>query len=72
MKADSNIFGYVLPTWGLHYVLKANAPDSSGDWGLTNGPSSYFWGGTWLGIYVNSKKKDAAWKFVRKKLTAQL
>ena len=64
MKADSNILGYVLPTWGLHYVLKENAPDSSGDWGLTNGPSSYFWGGTWLGVYANSKKKDAAWKFV--------
>lgn len=64
MKAGSNIFGYVLPTWGLHYVLKANAPDSSGDWGLTNGPSSYFWGGTWLGVYANSKNKEAAWKFV--------
>jgi len=64
MKSDSNIFGYILPTWGLHFVLKTNAPDSSGDWGLTNGPASYFWGGTWLGVYANSKHKDAAWKFV--------
>jgi len=65
MKAVSNIFGYILPTWGLHHILKGNAPDSSGDWGLTNGPASYFWGGTWLGVCVNSKNKEAAWKFVQ-------
>jgi len=65
MKAGSNIFGYLLPTWGLHFILKENAPDSSGDWGLTNGPASYFLGGTWLGVYANSKNKEAAWKFVQ-------
>ncbi len=65
MQVDTNIFGYILPTWGLHYVLKANAPDSSGDWGLASGPSSYFWGGTWLGINKDSEKKENAWKFVQ-------
>jgi len=65
MKTGSNIFGYFLPTWGLHYVLKTNAPDSSGDWAVTNGPTSYFWGGTWLGVYANSKNKEAAWKFIQ-------
>lgn len=65
MKKDGKVFGYVLPTWGLHYVLKTNAPDAAGDYGLTSGPNPYFWGGTWLGIYSKSKKKDLAWKLVK-------
>lgn len=37
MKQD-NVFGYILPTWGLHYVLKTNCEDTeagtttAGDW----------------------------------------
>lgn len=65
MKKDGKVFGYVLPTWGLHYVLKTNAPDAAGDYGLTSGPNPYFWGGTWLGIYSKSKNKDLAWKLVK-------
>jgi ABC-type glycerol-3-phosphate transport system substrate-binding protein len=65
MKKSGKVFGYVLPTWGLHYVLKTNAPDAAGDYGLTNGPNPYFWGGTWLGIYSKSKNKDLAWKLVK-------
>ncbi|MBN1798389.1 MAG: extracellular solute-binding protein [Spirochaetales bacterium] len=56
---------YVLPTWGLHYVIKPNGRDTVGDWGLCEGPAAYFWGGTWVGIYKNSENKQAAWKFVK-------
>jgi len=56
---------YVLPTWGLHYVIKPNGRDTAGDWGLCEGPAVYFWGGTWVGIYKNSENKEAAWKFVK-------
>lgn len=59
------VFGYVMPTWGLHYVIKPNAGDSTGDWGLTNGPTPYFWGGTWMGVYHKSDNKGAAWEFVK-------
>ncbi len=54
MKKDGNVFGYCLPTWGLHYVLKTNAEDveagttSAGEWGCIQGPGAYFNGGTWL------------------------
>jgi len=65
MKKAGKVFGYVLPTWGLHYVLKTNAPDAAGDYGLTVGPNPYFWGGTWLGVYSKSKNKDLAWKLVK-------
>ncbi|KGP73283.1 extracellular solute-binding protein [Pontibacillus yanchengensis] len=62
---ETEVFSYALPTWGLHSVLKINAEDTAGDWGVTNGPSPYFWGGTWLGIYSGSKNKDLAWDFVK-------
>lgn len=54
MKKEGNVFGYCLPTWGLHYVLKTNAEDveagttSAGEWGCIQGPGAYFNGGTWL------------------------
>ncbi|KGP92287.1 sugar ABC transporter substrate-binding protein [Pontibacillus chungwhensis BH030062] len=61
----TEVFSYALPTWGLHSVLKPNAEDTSGDWGVTTGPVPYFWGGTWIGIYSGSEKKDLAWDFVQ-------
>lgn len=62
---NGEVFCFLLPTWGLNYVLKRNAADVSGDWGLTSGPSPYFWGGTWLGMYSKSKNKDLAWEFIK-------
>ncbi|WP_110112462.1 ABC transporter substrate-binding protein [Bacillus sp. CGMCC 1.16541] len=63
-EVDAQVFSYVLPTWGLHSVLKTNVKESVGDWALTSGPASYFWGGTWLGVYGKSKNKELAYDFV--------
>ncbi len=62
MKNDS-VFGYFLPTWGLHYVLKTNCEDAegnttSGDWGMVAGPQAYYWGGTWLAIREGTEFVD--------------
>ncbi|MFV0430939.1 MAG: ABC transporter substrate-binding protein [Alphaproteobacteria bacterium] len=62
--SNGEVFGYFLPTWGLHYVIKGNAPDTKGDWAVVQGPSAYFWGGSWIGVNAKSKKKDLAAKFV--------
>jgi len=59
------VFAYFLPTWGLHYVLKTNAPTTSGNWAMCQGPSSYRWGGTWVGAYKGTKNKDNAREFIR-------
>jgi ABC-type glycerol-3-phosphate transport system substrate-binding protein len=59
------VFSYFLPTWGLHYVLKTNAPGTSGDWAMVQGPSSYRWGGTWVGAYKGTKNVAAAKEFIR-------
>lgn len=61
-----DIFGYFLPTWGLHYVLKSNAKDTVGDWALAKGPTSYYWGGTWMGVYSKSPNKELAKEFLNK------
>jgi len=54
------VFGYFLPTWGLHYVLKTNAESTSGDWAMIAGPASYRWGGTWIGAYSGTKNPEEA------------
>ncbi|MCG8684920.1 MAG: extracellular solute-binding protein [Desulfobacterales bacterium] len=71
--ADGSVMCYILPTWGLHYVMKPNAEpeanegnaDWTGDWGLAVPPASYSWGGTWIGINRNSQNKDLAWQAVK-------
>lgn len=71
-EEETQVFAYTLPTWGLHYVLKTAQPEgaesgnpTAGDWAVAPGPNSYFWGGTWLGVYKDSEKKDLAFEFVR-------
>jgi len=65
------IFTYILPTWGLPYVLAPNAKsadgskDTSGDWGMITGPLPYQWGGTWLGVMKDSKNMDLAKDFIK-------
>ena len=59
------IFCYFLPTWGLHYVLKTNAPETSGDWAMCAGPVGYRWGGTWVGAYGKTKNPKAAKEFIK-------
>jgi ABC-type glycerol-3-phosphate transport system substrate-binding protein len=62
---DVEVFSYFLPTWGLHYVLKQNAPDTSGDWAMIPGPAPYRWGGTWIGAWKNTKNPLAAKEMIR-------
>lgn len=63
MSGDQ-VFGYFLPTWGLHYLLKLNAPELSGDWAICEGPQPFFNGGTWLAANVETDMSDAAKEFI--------
>jgi hypothetical protein len=68
---SKQIFSYFLPTWGLPYVLSPNAvaadgsSDTSGDWGVIEGPLPYQWGGTWIGALKESPNLDLAKEFIR-------
>ena len=59
------VFAYLLPTWGLHYVLAMNAGDTAGDWAMIPGPAPWFWGGTWLVAYQGTRHPEAARNFIR-------
>ncbi|MBO7486822.1 MAG: carbohydrate ABC transporter substrate-binding protein [Spirochaetaceae bacterium] len=58
-------FSFFLPTWGLHYFLKARAPETSGDWAVCQGPVSYHWGGTWIAAYKGTKNPKAAKELIK-------
>ncbi|MDR3283857.1 MAG: ABC transporter substrate-binding protein [Treponema sp.] len=58
-------FSFFLPTWGLHYVLKQNAPDTAGDWAMVPGPVGWRWGGTWIGAWKNTKNPEGAKDLIR-------
>jgi multiple sugar transport system substrate-binding protein len=65
------VFSYFLPTWGLPYVLSPNSKsadglhDTAGDWAMINGPLSYQWGGTWVGVLDGSPNSALAKEFVK-------
>lgn len=60
-----SVFGFMLPTWGINNVLEANAPETEGDWAFIKAPTPYYWGGSWIGMYKDSKKKDLSWLFIK-------
>ena len=59
---DGDVFGFFYSTWGINLTLLGNSletPESEGgalevgngiygDWAVTEGPESYYWGGTWI------------------------
>jgi len=72
------VFSYLLPTWGLPYVLMSNAApkdnadktakvgkDTAGDWACIDGPMPYQWGGTFIGALKDSKNLDLAKEFIK-------
>lgn len=62
---ETEVFSYALPSWGLFSVINKNANNTKGKWAVTNGPSEYFGGGTFLGINAYSDNKEAAWEFIK-------
>ena len=67
---EGKVFGFFYSTWGINFTLQGNAGDEGfGDWAVTQGPASYYWGGTWLAGAKGTDNKDLV-KDVMLKLTA--
>lgn len=75
------VMAYSLPTWGLFHVIEPNmqVKDADGNvtgdgtygkWGISPGPNSYYWGGTYLVINENKEdeKKEIALDFMKSML----
>ncbi len=76
---DGNVFGFFYSTWGINFTLLGNSlsdPDAAkevgngiyGDWGVVEGPASYYWGGTWIVGAAGTDNKELV-KDIMVKLT---
>lgn len=48
---EGKVFGYFGPAWLINFCMAADAEGSvgyNGGWAATEGPQSFFWGGTWI------------------------
>lgn len=60
----TEVFAYGLPSWGV-LTMRDNVEETSGLWGVTEGPAAGFGGGTFIGINSNSENKNLAWDYVK-------
>lgn len=63
------IFGFFGPAWLINYVMNGQVKDTNGDWAVTEPPTGFFWGGTWLlankDVVKDDAKKAAVADFVK-------
>ncbi len=48
MSSQSNVFAFLLPAWGIDFVLNPNWDGDTGAWAVTNPPQEYNWGGSYI------------------------
>ena len=48
MGSKSKVFAFLLPAWGIDFVLNPNWDGEDGVWGVTNPPQEYNWGGSYV------------------------
>jgi len=67
IAADEQALCWAIPTWGVPWIIGSNDKKAAegGRWGICTPPFTYFWGGTWFGIYSKTEKADLAWEFVK-------
>lgn len=59
MHADSKVFCFFMPPWGIDNCLVTQGGDATkGKWKATQGPAGSFWGGSWIAGAVDSDNKD--------------
>ncbi len=64
---DNEHFAWTIPTWGVPWIIDVNMDEQykeDGKWGIALPEIPTFWGGTWMGIYSGSSKKELAWEFI--------
>ncbi|MBD5552478.1 MAG: extracellular solute-binding protein [Lachnospiraceae bacterium] len=61
---ETQVFSYVMPSWGA-LIVRDNAADNKGKFGVCSGVCSFFGGGTFLTVSEYSEHRDAAVDFIR-------
>lgn len=63
-NSQTEVFSYVMPSWGA-LIVRDNAGDNNGKYGVCSGVCSFFGGGTFLTVNEYSKHKEAAVEFIK-------
>ncbi len=69
--ANDSTLAYFGCTWFLHWTIKAKCGGEKvgegtyGKWAMCQGPSTYYWGGTWLMATANCSDKELAGKIMK-------
>jgi ABC-type glycerol-3-phosphate transport system substrate-binding protein len=64
--AEGDVFGYFGCTWFIG-SMEGNCPEDSanfGQWRTTNGPESYYWGGTYVSVGADTPNPELAAYFL--------
>ena len=62
-EGTTQVFAYVMPSWGA-LIVRDNAEDNTGNFGICSGVCSFFGGGTFLTVNEYSQHKEAAKAFI--------
>lgn len=66
---EKPVFGFFGPAWLINYTLSEHAVATKGDWAVTESPTGFFWGGTWLlankDVVKDEAKKKAVADFIK-------
>lgn len=62
--------GYFVSTWGFGESILLSAAGGEGGatygkWNVCNGPTPYFWGGTWMCVSPNTDNADMVYDFIK-------
>ena len=60
----TQVFSYVMPSWGA-LIVRDNAEDNKGNFGVCSGVCGFFGGGTFLTVNEFSEHKEAAIEFIK-------
>lgn len=69
--ANDSTMAYFGCTWFLHWTIKDKCGGKKagegtyGKWAMCQGPSTYYWGGTWLCASANCSDKELAGKIMK-------
>lgn len=58
---EGNVFCYFGPAWFINFCMAADKEGSigyDGNWGITEGPQSFYWGGTWICAAEGTNNKE--------------
>ena len=58
MGSKSKVFAFLLPAWGIDFVLEKNWDGDEGAWAVTNPPQEYNWGGSYLHACIGTDNPE--------------